>query len=184
MKKMFAILPAFAFAFVFSFSSASASLMPRHWFHHDSSDIEVNSSNDAYVLNDVEANSNTGDNEANYNGSGKKHHRSYHQSLWGNGGSNNGLGEIITGNAVSDNLVGTTANENDIEITADCGCKGDIEVNSRNRADVRNYVTADSNTGYNEANHNGGTGAIETGNAQSFNTVSNLLNSNVIKITR
>lgn len=182
MKKLFVILPAFAFAFALSFSAASASFMFPHFPMHQSSGIEVNSSNDAYVLNDVSATANTGDNEANHNGDSKKKHRGY-WGAWSYGGGS-GLGEIMTGDAFADNTVDTTANSNDIEIDSDCGCKGKIKVNADNQASVKNYVTASANTGYNVANHNGGTGSITTGDALAQNSVANLLNSNVIKITR
>lgn len=183
MKKYFAIIPAFAVAFAFTVAPAFASFY-RYDSHRDyrSEDkIEVENWNNADVDNDVEADSNTGKNDAN---------------------RNRNVGRIDTGRADALATADTTANSNETAINVRSYDR--IEVKNRNEADVDNDVEADSNTGYNDANNNGSTpapylrtsrhhhmpvvqtnngrGVINTGDAISTAQAVNMLNSNVTRI--
>ena len=168
--KYLAIIPVFAFAFALT----AAPLFAGYDHHRRSSDdINVRSNNDANVTNDVDATSNTGDNDANRNRTS---------------------GRITTGAADSLADVSTTANENRTTVEVRRGTD-DVDVSSRNRVTVGNDVEAISRTGNNDANNNGvshhrsrrssrtvGNGVIMTGNAVSTAVSATLLNSNITSV--
>lgn len=169
--KYLAVIPVAAFAFSLVAGPAFAS-NHGHGHRNRGNDIEVKNRNSAHVVNDVEAKSNTGKNDANRN------RRS---------------GRIDTGMADSLASASTTANDNLTRINPGRRTD-DVEVYNSNRARVRNYVDAKSNTGYNDANNNGnrgrrgnrqgGNGIITTGKAVSTAQAVNMLNSNVTRINR
>jgi hypothetical protein len=178
MKKYLAIIPVLAVAFAFTVAPAFGSY--RHYDGRRGSDdkIEVKNWNGAEVMNDIDANSNTGRNDANRN--------SY-------------LGRINTGAA--DSLAGAETWANDNQTAINVGRYDRIEVENWNGAHVVNDVDAKSNTGDNDANNNGssyymprtknhhhhmpmisGRGVINTGDAISTASAVNMLNSNVTRI--
>lgn len=152
-----------------------------------SDDLEIKNYNRASITNDVESESNTGDNQANRNA---------------------GIGRITTGNAVADSLSDTKANENRTVVECSRCLRGtdDIEIKNMNTVRVRSDVEAEADTGDNEANGNKsvtmtykkksysrhhkptrtveteGRGVIDTGNAQSMATAFTMVNSNVTRI--
>lgn len=149
----------------------------------NSDKVDVDNVNDAYVVNNVTANSNSGHNEANLNTLG---------------------GTIITGDATTNLVVSTVANINTTNITSgdgngnNSGTNGitgpysnnrvwienesDIDVWNSNTAQVFNDVYADSNTGYNKANTNTGPASISTGDAWLNLAVLNHVNDNYTQI--
>ena len=180
MKKYLAIIPVLAVAFAFTVAPAFAGWSRHDRNRHSSDDrIEVDNWNNVHVHNDVDADSNTGKNDANRNGY---------------------LGRIDTGMADSLARAETWANDNETAINV--GRYDRIEVDNWNNAHVYNDVDADSNTGYNDANSNGSTkmlpqkrghhhmpivrnsgrGVINTGDAISTASAVNMLNSNVTRI--
>lgn len=161
MKKLLTILPALLLAFpAFAFAD-----------NHNGRDTSSRSYNRADIQNDVRVNSNTGNNDAN---------------------RNRNRGRIETGNSLSDALVQTDANSNDTKINQ-MRRGDDVRSWSRNSARVGNNVEVNSNTGENDANGNGrywrrsrgtGNGVILTGKAESFGTVTTMVNSNLTRINR
>lgn len=198
MKKTIAILSTIAFL-------ASASVVSAD---HRSSDININTTNSATVSNSVYTKSNTGKN-ASFGGDASVVVR-------GRGNDNNDArgghaGVIDTGNADAFAQVVNDVNYTKVRIDTDCGCKGDITVNTKNNAKVDNKVVTKANTGYNESEggdattdvrswwkkhhkNNGGndnndavggnTGEIETGNADSTSLLTNLVNTTEVRVTR
>lgn len=132
MKKAIYVFPALALAFALAALQADAFGFS---FGGHQSGVEVENVNEAEVINDVKAKSDTGDNEANWN---------------------SGDAEIVTGPARSSALSDTTANSNETVIDRPCRCKGKIEVKNYNGAGVLNEVEAEAETGDNEAKGNGG----------------------------
>ena len=138
-------------------------------------------SNSATVVNHIDADADTGDNDANYN----------------TGGSTG----IVTGNALTDVNVVNELNRNVASV--DCCVPGDTEVEiSGNGAEsdndavliqanttnvyqdnwawVKNKVDADADTGDNDANYNtGGDVVVSTGNAKTYVDVATTANSNL-----
>lgn len=187
MKTKMLFVPALAFAFVMTASVAFAHEMngqhiPNYRRHSTSFlKIDVDNENTSYVKNDVTANSNTGYNTV--NGSHRRHHNG--NGLWG-GGWNGGGSSIVTGNASAVAGSETMTGGNDTEITIPCDCldgrKGSkliIEVENKNKSAVKNYVTANANTGYNTVN---GGGSITTGDADAMATSWTVTGSNVTVI--
>ena len=141
-------------------------------------------SNSATVVNYIDADADTGDNDANYN----------------TGGSTG----IVTGNALTDVNVVNELNRNVASV--DCCVPGDTEVEiSGNGAEsdndavliqanttnvyqdnwawVKNKVDADADTGDNDANYNtGGDAAILTGNALTDIDIDNHVNFNAADV--
>ena len=141
-------------------------------------------SNSATVVNHIDADADTGDNDANYN----------------TGGSTG----IVTGNALTDVNVVNELNRNVASV--DCCVPGDTEVEiSGNGAEsdndavliqanttnvyqdnwawVKNKVDADADTGDNDANYNtGGDAAILTGNALTDIDIDNHVNFNAADV--
>ncbi len=167
MKKYLAIIPVAAIVFAFVVAPAFAG---RH--HHRGSSVSVENWNDADVDNDVSAESDTGKNDANRNRARRV--------------------MIDTGDAISDAYADTTANENRTMIS---GRHSRVWVGNGNDADVDNDVSAESDTGKNDANDNGSRrgrcgrcggrgGAVEiyTGDADSWAEATVLVNSNVTRI--
>ncbi len=148
-------------------------------------DTTLTQRNEANVENDVDVDSNTGDNDAEDNTGGDV--------------------SIETGDANATVKVGTTANANwariggssnggsltaritgngedsDNKIKLNNG--GDVTLTQWNLADIENDVDVDSDTGYNDANDNtGGDVMIETGDADTDVTVDNMVNFNAADV--
>ncbi len=140
--------------------------MPAFAYHR--SGVNLDQSNSAFVMNNVDANSNTGDNTL------------------------RGSGRIRTGDAATVVDVTNLVNSNDATVNT-CGCRGKVDVDQTNRAFVMNNVDANSNTGDNSvrgsrhhhdseySSFGGGYGSssIKTGDAFTGASVTNLVNSNV-----
>src|SRR3989344_5379216 len=95
--------------------------------HHNNSDVTVTTTNNATVTNTVITGADTGSNTAN----------------GGDGGS------ITTGAATAVADVLNKVNVTKTTVTADCGCKGDVVVRTRNNVSVGNAVDTKAFTGYN-----------------------------------
>lgn len=148
------------FAVAFAFTLAPAFAYERRGGGNDEITVEV--TNNAYVKNNLDARTNTG----------------------GNRGFT-----IRTGDALSQSLSTTTANENDIRLNLDRHTD-DVKVKVRNDGSVHNYLDATANTGNNNSpvvsshrgHHHTTGGVINTGNATSATDSLTLLNSNVLRI--
>ena len=132
-------------------------------FHMPSSDIKVESENNATVTNTVNVSASTGSNGA----SG---------------------GTIVTGNAGAEADVLNMVNSNETTVKASCGrCSGDVKVESENNATVKNTVNVSASTGSNSVSgsrHHGSGALIITGDAGALGVVDNYVNSNVTRIRR
>ncbi len=128
--------------------------------------VAVNNTNDANIVNNVTATSNTGHNSASMNTLG---------------------GSVITGNASLSVGVSNTANINTTSISGGPAASGNVAgnsitgpastnvvditnsnvvgVNNNNKADIRNTIMATSDTGWNLANTNTGPAEVLTGSA-------------------
>ncbi len=148
----------------------------------DISTVNLTQNNNANVVNTVEADAETGDNDANFNGGGDV--------------------VIDTGDASATVLVSTDANLNSARIGGGTGAGAgnsvsilgnlaftdnaanvtnlsSVTLSQNNTAAVTNDVEADAETGENDANFNGGGEVmIHTGDAKANVAVSNLLNFN------
>jgi len=146
----------------------------------------VTQSNEAYVSNDVEVNSSTGENSANDNTGGDV--------------------VILTGSALSNVNLDTKVNLNRADLGRCATCNGDTEVLvsgngfgsenevdlskdtenqvfQDNKAQIHNDVDVKTKTGENDANRNtGGSTAVVTGNAESNVTVENAANANIARV--
>ncbi|MGI5827630.1 MAG: hypothetical protein ACOX6V_01255 [Patescibacteria group bacterium] len=147
-------------------------------------ETEIFQDNFAYIENDIEAEAETGENEANRNTGGET--------------------AVITGHATTEVEVSNVANANlvdlrgptngtvptyDIRIVGNgANSRTNVDVNRQkfltivqdNFADIFNYVEVEAETGENEANDNtGGDVMIDTGMAQASATVENWANLNV-----
>ncbi|MEZ4104644.1 MAG: hypothetical protein R3B60_05180 [Candidatus Paceibacterota bacterium] len=123
--------------------------------YNQSNDIEVNNHNSATVMNEVQVTSNTGYNAAfggNTGRGGEGGDATGRTATGGDGGNSGSAGDggtITTGDAASIGTVNNDVNRNNTNVTADCGCKGDITVRNHNRSMVGNALLVDSNTGDN-----------------------------------
>ena len=145
-------------------------------------EVKVNQLNDALVINNVDAESETGENEAEDNTGGSVKietgnasttvsvsNAANSNSAWVSGGDGSGgsLSAIISGNG--------SDSENEIELELE----NETEVNQTNLADIQNDVKVEAETGDNEAEDNtGGPVEISTGDATADVTVDNLVNFN------
>ena len=149
---------------------------------YKNSDINVFQTNNASVYNSVDADAKTGDNDANRNTGGDTTiytgdastnvsvSTTANANLARVGGGNGNGGEV---NAIIDG--NGSYSDNDIYLNLD----RDITLVQDNYAWVYNWVDANANTGYNDANDNtGGDVAIRTGDAQAWVGVDNLVNFN------
>ena len=129
-----------------------------------SDDLDITQKNKAYVKNDITATSNTGGNKIKANDDVKG-------------------GKIKTGDAFTGVDVTNVLNSNEATVDS-CECFNDVTINQKNKAKVKNYVTADSNTGDNKikAGDDVKWGKIKTGDAFTGVSVSNILNSNVATV--
>src|SRR3990167_9861315 len=139
-----------------------ASAMPVLASHSD--DLDITQKNKAYVKNGITATSNTGGNKIKAVDDVKG-------------------GKIKTGDATTGVEVINLLNSNEATVDA-CECFDDVTINQKNKAKVKNYVTADSNTGDNKikAGDDVKWGKIKTGDAFTGVSVSNILNSNVATV--
>src|SRR3989344_4836055 len=190
MKKIIAI--ATIAAFVLSASTASA-------WHWSSSDITVNNNNGAYVKNNVTTVADTGSNVAIGGSVSNKVEGDDNINNDANGGGGNAA--VTTGAASAGSMVENYVNKNTTKVNADCGCKGDVEVNNYNRAKVKNNVLTSADSGYNQAfggdvknkvkgddNENndadgsGGAASVKTGSADAGTSVVNVVNKNLTRV--
>ena len=147
----------------------------------ESSKTEVYQDNKAYVKNDIDADANSGKNDANRNTGGSV--------------------EVATGDATANVDVSTTANANwakvggdgssslvdvrilgngaDSDNTVNLGLGNSTILRQDNSAYVKNYIDADADSGHNDANRNtGGDVLIDTGDATADVEVDNMVNFN------
>lgn len=145
-------------------------------------EVKVLQLNDALVINNVDAESETGENEAEDNTGGSVKietgnasttvsvsNAANSNSAWVSGGNGSGgsLSAIISGNG--------SDSDNEIELELE----NETEVNQTNLADIQNDVKVEAETGDNEAEDNtGGDVEISTGDATADVTVDNLVNFN------
>ncbi len=140
--------------------------------------------NVANISNDVDADADTGGNDANYN--------------------TGGAVSIDTGDASTGVAISNTANSNTAEVKGCCETDVDVEISGNgwksdndanlklststdvfqnNYAKIKNDVDADSDTGDNDANYNtGGNVSVKTGDADTAVLIDNKVNSNWAKI--
>ncbi|HZE86819.1 MAG TPA: hypothetical protein VE090_01295 [Methylomirabilota bacterium] len=149
----------------------------------------VNQANNANVVNNVNAKSETGNNKAN-----------------GNTGGTNGDVHVQSGNASTNVSVSTTANANVATVNGGNGSNGNssvtisengahsdndvnlhqnsaIVLDQANKSNIVNNVDADAFTGKNKANDNtGGDVTVQSGNANSNVDVRNMVNFNAADV--
>lgn len=140
--------------------------------------------NVANISNNVDADADTGNNDANYNTGGSV--------------------SIKTGDASTGVAVSNTANSNVAHVDGCCTVDADVEISGNgakseneanlaldtattvfqtNYAYLKNTVDADSDTGDNDANYNtGGSVSIETGDADTTVLIENKVNSNLARV--
>lgn len=144
--------------------------------------VDVFQDNRARIRNDVDADSDTGDNDANDNTGGDvsistgnatttvgiTNHANANVANLGNGDDSEGSVDLrITGNG--------SDSDNSIDLDLD----NSVTLVQENRADFRNDVDADADSGNNDANDNtNGDVAIETGDATTEVMVDNMANFN------
>ncbi|MCK5060097.1 MAG: hypothetical protein KAR00_03095 [Candidatus Pacebacteria bacterium] len=178
------------------------------WWWWGSNDITVNNNSSATVSNTVTTVADTGANDAN---GGDARSRAYGRGADSYARGGNG-GDIDTGNADATAYVGNYVNSNDTRVVTDCGCTGDVTVNNNSSAGVYNTVDTLALTGGNIADggdanskaksssygyyhYHGGSSAdsdafggsggfVETGNADSYSDVVNVVNQNVTRVIR
>jgi len=144
----------------------------------------VDQSNQGQVVNKIDLNVNTGGNEAN---------------------KNTGEGHVETGDILTGVGVSTSLNRNVADLESCGGCELDlwasnnktgydskneaeIEVVStkvleqQNKAEIKNFISQDLNTGDNEANKNTGMGTVSTGSVVSVSLVANSANKNIASV--
>jgi len=173
--------------------------------YHNNSDVTVTTTNNATVTNTVITGADTGSNIANggdavnvVSGNGEN----------GDNDANGGdAGSITTGAATAVADVLNKVNVTRTTVTADCGCKGDVVVRTRNNVSVGNAVDTKAFTGYNATDGgyasnvvtgsfwgwstNGGNkadggkgGEITTGESVASSKITNKLNGTVTRVRR
>lgn len=182
-----------------AFASAAAFLVSAVPALANGSGVTVENNNAAYVKNEVTTVASTGDNVS-LGGSSvnkvKGHDNDNNTSNGGNGGS------ITTGNASAGTVVSNTVNTNRTKVKQPCECEGEVKVENNNRAKVKNYIGTFADTGLNltaggstenkvKGAHNddneangGDSGSVNTGNADAWTSVTNIVNKNVTRIRR
>lgn len=149
--------------------------------------VDVRQDNDADVYNKVDADANTGKNSAGFNtGDGdvvvktgnatvmtgvSTSANTNYARVGGNGNSGHVSLRILENGAGSDNRI-------------DADIENETELDQENDADIRNYVDASANTGYNDTNFNTGDGyvVIDTGNAKTHAMIDNSVNFNAADV--
>ena len=148
-------------------------------------DTRVSNSNSATVINNVEVEAETGDNDAEGGEGDDGGYASARggNATGGNGGRGGNGGSITTGSAIAIGTVNNDVNSNDTTVDS-CGCEDDepaqmqyrrfpsfggnngddVNVSNRNRANVTNNLEVEAETGDNDAE--GGEGD-DGGNARS-----------------
>ncbi|OGG01814.1 hypothetical protein A2Z33_00965 [Candidatus Gottesmanbacteria bacterium RBG_16_52_11] len=141
-------------------------------------------SNSAQVVNNIDADAKTGENDANYNTGGDV-------TIW----TGDAYSDVTVSNLLNKNVAtveccdlgdfdvlieGNGAySENDVEIKAEDD-DNKIEVFQENEAGVENNVDADAKTGGNDAEYNtGGAVVVKTGSADAIVDVSTTANANI-----
>ena len=136
--------------------------------------------NSANIKNDVDADSDTGDNDANYNTGGPVSIETGDADttvLIANQANSNWakVGDGSGGASVKLKIVGNLAeSDNDINLLFDRS----LTLTQDNYANIKNDVDADSDTGKNDANYNGGAVSIDTGDATVGVGIDNMANFN------
>jgi len=144
-------------------------------------EVKVDQYNDALVINNVDAEAETGENEAEDNTGGSVKvtsgnaettvavsNNANHNSAWVTGSGDGGsLTALITGNG--------SDSENEIELELE----NETKIDQDNYADILNEIDAEAETGENEAEDNtGGEVEVESGDATVDVTVDNWVNFN------
>ncbi|KKQ43272.1 MAG: hypothetical protein US60_C0005G0032 [Microgenomates group bacterium GW2011_GWC1_37_8] len=140
--------------------------------------------NVANISNNVDADADTGGNDANYNTGGSVSVKT--------GDASTGVGISNTANSNVAEIEGCCATDVDVELsgngynsdnTANLKLENSTDVFQTNYAKIKNEVDADSDTGDNDANYNtGGSVSIETGDADTTVLIENKANSNSARI--
>jgi hypothetical protein len=144
----------------------------------------VSQNNVANISNDVDADADTGGNDANYNTGGSVSVKT--------GDATTGVGISNTANSNVADIDGCCAVDASVEISgngynsdndAALTLVNDTQVFQNNYANIKNDVDADSDTGDNDANYNtGGDVWVETGDATTSVLIKNKVNSNLAQI--
>lgn len=148
------------------------------------STTSVVQTNVASISNDVDADSDTGGNDASYNTGGAVSVKTGDAST-GVGISNTANSNVaeIEGCCAADVSVEVSGNGWDSDNTAKLNLVNTTEVFQTNFAKIKNEVDADSDTGDNDAKYNtGGDVSIETGDADTAVLIENKANSNSARI--
>jgi len=140
--------------------------------------------NVANISNDVDADSDTGGNDANYNTGGAV--------AISTGDASTGVGISNTANTNTAVVEGCCETDVDVELsgngynsnnTANLTLVNSTDVFQENYAKIKNEVDADSDTGDNDANYNtGGPVSISTGDADTVVLIENTANANSARI--
>jgi len=147
-------------------------------------DTTVYQENTAIVINKVESDADTGNNDANQNTGGSV------GVLTGDASTKVAVSNLLNSNIASVDCcdLGDThilISENGAETDNDATIKdyGDIYVDQYNKAFVKNDVDADADTGDNDANQNtGGEVLVATGNAKAKVEISTIANANEVQV--
>ncbi|KKW00227.1 MAG: hypothetical protein UY33_C0014G0038, partial [Candidatus Amesbacteria bacterium GW2011_GWA1_48_9] len=136
--------------------------------------------NKAIIINDIDADAETGENDANQNTGGTT------GILTGNARTSVAISNMLNSNSASvdccsagDTTVKIAENGAESENEVELELENEIDIYQDNFAKVKNEVDADAETGENDANQNtGGSVGILTGKATTSVAISNMLNSN------
>lgn len=168
MKKIIAITAVSVVALFAGANSATA-----YWPGFSGSDVVVTNYNNATVVNNVSADADTGKNDADGgNAQGAGDGGDVNGAGTGNTGGDGGDGGDAghgglnwTGNAYADAYVTNTVNSNDTKVVSPCrSCgNGDVNVHNTNVARIMNNVSADADTGKNDADGGDAQGAGDGG---------------------
>lgn len=156
------------------------------------SDLEVVNENDAEITNTANSEANSGGNEANENGGEAS-------ITTGSAVSSSEVVNFVNTNIIGSNWLSLSVNDfgtwlggvnnwfgADGNYSYDFASEDSIisndslSITNINTASIINTVLAYANSGNNTANENGGDAFIQTGNANSFANVMNLVNTNII----
>ncbi|TSC88182.1 MAG: Uncharacterized protein G01um101416_205 [Microgenomates group bacterium Gr01-1014_16] len=143
-------------------------------------DVSLYQTNEADIYNRVDADADTGKNDANQNTGGDVEVRTGDASTWVgvSNTANANWAQIGDGGqgSLSARILGNGFNsDNKIDLDLD----NDTTLVQTNLADITNYIYADADTGKNDANQNtGGSVLVDTGDAETGVEVDNLVNFN------
>ena len=151
---------------------------------NQTSTTSVTQNNTANVTNNVNADANTGGNDANFNTGGNVEVHS------GNATTDVDVTNVLNSNSAEVDCCG--ANDTEVEISGNgaksengvkLGTENKTTVSQDNDARVRNNIDTNAKTGYNDAGSNtGGDVEVTTGNAKAYATVSTTANVNAAHV--